>query len=278
VGGTAVGKSSLLKYIANVLLGNDIDHYDLDILDRSPNKGSAVGRTALPHLYEIRSVSGLLVSARVSNEMRRHNLLPKVRILDTPGLAGIHDIEQDEIRKEVMVRFIEQHVESISAVLILAVDDIPLPMEYTFSSLSAIFPKSLANNIAFVFTIRWDPLTWKFSEKMVPATLKSSPVFRFCNPITHEKDFLNVEIKLQREQSALETLVNLFNWLDDLEPQPATEIVSFYEKYQNIEAKLDQGAREVETDRLMNQLQEHSAVSLSRCCLHLAFESYARCL
>ena len=56
MGGEDVKKSSLLKFIANVLLGNDIDHYDLDIL----NKG---GTNTLPHLYEIMSVSGTLVSA-----------------------------------------------------------------------------------------------------------------------------------------------------------------------------------------------------------------------
>lgn len=65
VGETSAEKSSLLKFIANVLLGNDIGHYDLDILDRLPNNGGAVGQTALPHHYEIMSVSGTLVSARI---------------------------------------------------------------------------------------------------------------------------------------------------------------------------------------------------------------------
>ena len=77
VGGTGVIKSSFLKFIANVLLGNDIDHYDLDILNHLPNKGGAVGQIALPHLYEIMSVSGTLVSAIIFDEVRRHNLLTR---------------------------------------------------------------------------------------------------------------------------------------------------------------------------------------------------------
>ena len=54
---TGVEKSSLLEYIANVLDGNDTDHYDLDILnhtneqDRSNNQNP----TNSAHLYELRS-------------------------------------------------------------------------------------------------------------------------------------------------------------------------------------------------------------------------------
>jgi len=36
------------------------------------------------------------------------------------------------------------------------------------------------------------------------------------------------------EQSALEVLAELFNWMDSLNPQPATEITYLFEKYQNI--------------------------------------------
>lgn len=49
VGETGGGKSSLLTFIANVLLGNDIDHYDLDILDQGPPAHRCM---EVPHLYE----------------------------------------------------------------------------------------------------------------------------------------------------------------------------------------------------------------------------------
>ena len=72
VGRVNAGKSSLMKFIANVLLGNDFDHYDLDILG-CPIK-RVVDQTASSHLYEITSVNGILVSSRVLNAVRRHNL------------------------------------------------------------------------------------------------------------------------------------------------------------------------------------------------------------
>jgi len=40
-GETGVGKSSVFKLIANVLAGNDIDHHDLDILDRANEQGGS---------------------------------------------------------------------------------------------------------------------------------------------------------------------------------------------------------------------------------------------
>jgi energy-coupling factor transporter ATP-binding protein EcfA2 len=64
VGETGVGKTSFLKFIANVLIGNNFDHYDLDILDYLPNKRGVIGQTVLSHFYEFTSVSGIVVSSR----------------------------------------------------------------------------------------------------------------------------------------------------------------------------------------------------------------------
>ena len=36
---TGLGKSSFLEFLANVLLGNDLYHYDRDILDHPPCRG-----------------------------------------------------------------------------------------------------------------------------------------------------------------------------------------------------------------------------------------------
>jgi Cdc6-like AAA superfamily ATPase len=68
VGETGVGKTSFLKFIANVLHGNDFDHYDLDILRRLPYKGVVGQSTTM--IYEITSVSGISVSSRVFNSVR----------------------------------------------------------------------------------------------------------------------------------------------------------------------------------------------------------------
>src|SRR5258706_2666285 len=53
IGETGVGKSSALKLIANVFIGNGLDHYDFDILSHK--------QTNSAHLYEFTSNSGIMV-------------------------------------------------------------------------------------------------------------------------------------------------------------------------------------------------------------------------
>jgi hypothetical protein len=76
---------------------------------------------------------------------------------------------------------------------------------------------------------------------------------------------------LTGEEQALEMLVDLFDWLDGLEPQPTTEIVYLYNLSQSIEAmitntlaQMDQAAaKKVEIDKLMTALKNNSYVSPS---------------
>ena len=94
-----------------------------------------------------------------------------------------------------------------------------------------------------------------------------------------------LKVVLSAEQKALEMLVELFDWLDRLEPQPTTEIVALYKTSQAIEAKItntlaqmDQSADKMtEINGLMKEFQVKSAVSFSPP-LHLEFKSYVRSL
>jgi len=67
IGGTGVGKSSLVEFIANTLLGRDGDYYDLAFLDRTNERGlfGSGTRTMSPHLYEIATEPGVLVSVNL---------------------------------------------------------------------------------------------------------------------------------------------------------------------------------------------------------------------
>ena len=67
LGETGVGKSSLLELIANVLAGNDIDHYDFNILDHNNEQGGSnnQSQTNLARIYELTSSNGTMVSASV---------------------------------------------------------------------------------------------------------------------------------------------------------------------------------------------------------------------
>src|SRR5882757_7662268 len=60
VGETGVGTTSLLKFIANVLLGNDVDYYNFAILDQGNEQGGSKG-----HLYELMSANCMVVSVGI---------------------------------------------------------------------------------------------------------------------------------------------------------------------------------------------------------------------
>jgi len=194
-------------------------------------------------------------------------------------LARTHDIERGEANKENFIRFIEKHVNFVSAVLLVdhVSQKFTFGTDYVCSILSAIFPKTLVNNIAFVFFAKYhSTLTAGLTQKQVPGVLQSAPVFFLDNPIAQQRRFRDpkmMQVVKDREQRALKMLVEVFNWMDGLEPRPVTEITSLYEVYQNIEVKttsiLYQRAREVEIDRLAIALKGYSAVSLSLCS-HLA--------
>jgi predicted GTPase len=67
LGETGVGKSSVLELIANVLIGNDVDHYDFNILDHTNEQGRSnnQSQTNSTCTYELTSRNGVVVSAGV---------------------------------------------------------------------------------------------------------------------------------------------------------------------------------------------------------------------
>ena len=156
-------------------------------------------------------------------------------------MADTRGIEQDEIHKQSIATEIRKHIDSITAVLILANGTVPrvtVGTDYALSTLSAIFPQTLGHNIAFMFTNVLSPLHWNFAVDTVPAELKGAPQFLLNNPIALQRKFLKLKhdpnMKKRRnnlhnavkagEQHALGMLVKLFDWLDGLEPRRTTEI------------------------------------------------------
>ena len=146
---------------------------------------------------------------------------------------------------------IKENVGSISAVLVLANGTVPrgTGLPSVLSTLSSIFPKTLANNIAFIFTNVLSPLSWNFSQDTIPEALRGAPQSHLDNPVVLQKKYLALEDNpnMRRpsradlresvkaaEQSGLEMLVELYDWLDGLEPQPTTELFPLYEPSQNI--------------------------------------------
>jgi predicted GTPase len=70
VGETGVGKSSVLEFIANTLIGKDADHYDFQILDHTNEQSGSdnQSQTNSARLYELRSKNGIVVSVNVFHE------------------------------------------------------------------------------------------------------------------------------------------------------------------------------------------------------------------
>jgi hypothetical protein len=187
--------------------------------------------------------------SRLFNLLGRRNAFSKVRILDTPGLADTRNLQQDELHKTSITE--QKLIDSVTAVLVLANGTIPRVTSGTnhaLSVLSAIFPGPLTNNIAFMFTNVSSSVHLNFPEHTLPGVLKDAPQFLLNNPIALQKKYLKLKddpsVRSQQpyfrgaveasEQDALEMLVELFNWLDRLEPQP----VSPYEQFQSIVAKI----------------------------------------
>ena len=203
-------------------------------------------------------------------------------------MADTRGIEQDEIHKRNISAEIQKHIDSVTAVLILANGTVPrltVGTDYALSTLSAMFPKSLAENIAFVFTNVPTPLSWNFAEDTIPDTLRGAERLLLDNPVALQKKYLVLEghpsnnklRKLMRkavlagEERALEVLVRLFDWLDGLGSQPTTEIVYLYNMSQSIEAtiantlaQMDQAAtKRAAIDKLIAALTNNSEVSFS---------------
>ncbi|KIJ48656.1 hypothetical protein M422DRAFT_86445, partial [Sphaerobolus stellatus SS14] len=240
-GETGVGKSSVLEFIANVIAGNPISKYKFNIIDESNEAGGSGkhSQTNSAKTYILESANG-------------HT----VRILDTPGLADTRGIEQDEKHKRSIANEIANNITTVTGVIILANGTVPritVGTDYALSTLSSIFPRSLADNIAFMFTNVPNPLSWNFAQDTIPEVLKHAPQFRLDNPLALRKKYLELKNKpnttsqLRKEMratvnsgeaKALEMLVRLFDWLDGCVPQPTKDIMSLYDQSQRIETRI----------------------------------------
>ena len=128
--------------------------------------------------------------------------------------------------KESIAAEIQNHIDSVTAVLILANGSVPritVGTDYALSALSALFPKTLAGNIAFLFTNSSTSLSLNFAQDAIPEILRDTPQFLLDNPIALQKKFrelkdgpnkrklaneMQKDMKIA-EQRALEMLVNL---------------------------------------------------------------------
>ena len=158
--------------------------------------------------------------------------------------------------------------------------------DYALTTLSAIFPKTLKDNIAFLLTHVSSPLRCNFSTESIPQLLQHAPQFLLDNPSAQKKKFQTLsedpsmkghiqamhDELLASETATLRSLVELFDWLTTVTLQPTAQIVELYQKVEKIELKisntlayLEQASeKSKDADRLRKKVEAGKAVRLGR--------------
>src|SRR5258706_14775901 len=150
-------------------------------------------------------------------------------MLDAPGLADTGGIHQDAMHKKRITTEIQNRLDAVNAVLILANGSVPritASMDYALTAFFALFPKRLANNIAFLLTSVPTAVSLNLPDDVIPEVLKHAPKFLIDNPIALQKNYLMLRDRVDErtvkrikesmkraelaEQDALEMLVELF--------------------------------------------------------------------
>ena len=183
-----------------------------------------------------------------------------VTVLDTPGLADTRGLQKDNEHKKSIATAIQENIPEVTAVIILANGTNPrlgVATDYAITTLCSIFPKTLAQNIGILFTHVSSPLSWNFEVDTLPVELQGATEFLIDNPLAMQKRYLKDRAKAEaggkidekkmkkfekcingNHQTAVETLAEIFDWLDGLEPQTTKEITSLYNQSVEIERNI----------------------------------------
>jgi GTPase SAR1 family protein len=239
VGETGVGKTALLDLVANLLGGLEPTTYRSTHNAANEAGGSKVGsQTNEALLYELTSLNGI-----------------KVRVLDTPGLADMRGMEHDEKHKASIACVIRDTIPSIDGILILAngtTERLQAATDYAITTLASIFPRSIADNIAIVFTMVANPMSFNFQLESLPESLGKSEQYTLDNPIALMKRYREFEqkpahgkqlprlLKMVKDahNEAVDIFADFFDWLDKRTVQPTAAIVELYDKVCTIERSI----------------------------------------
>ncbi|QRV92786.1 AIG1 domain-containing protein [Ceratobasidium sp. AG-Ba] len=240
IGETGCGKTSLMSLLVNLFRG----HGPLE-LQEWHNKSAESGlskhqsQTTTATFYTITTKSGL-----------------KIQLLDTPGLADTRGIDQDNKHKAEINGAIKEYVTSIDAVLIIANGTVPrltAATNYTLSVITSMFPRSIIDNIGFIFT-NSDLLTLNFDPESLPVELRESKRWLLQNPLAmigkyrYWSQSPNVDAKQVKKltnqlttsyDESVDTLNEWLKWVDERQVQPTKEIDRLYNISMNIEAHIE---------------------------------------
>ncbi|KAJ3742584.1 hypothetical protein DFH05DRAFT_1527140 [Lentinula detonsa] len=261
IGETGVGKTAMLDLLANVCAGVRLEDFKATHQAKSERGGSSSGsQTNVPEFYTIPCANG--------NE---------VNILDTPGLADTRGIDMDNEHKAAIANAIKKHFETIDAVIILAngtLARLGAATEYALTTISGMFPNSIVDNIAFIFTMVSDPTMFNFDRASLPAELRKAKIWSINNPFaqwikyqerlaqdppTVDEDILEeMNESVHRSYTkALKMFAQVFQFLDKCKIQPTNSIYNLYVMSTDIEAAISNViARMDQTESTRNELKK----------------------
>ncbi|KAK2459282.1 hypothetical protein APHAL10511_008703 [Amanita phalloides] len=243
VGETGTGKTSFLSLLANVAVGHK-PHEFMNFHDDSIEAGGGPKHSQInmAKAYEFTSINGI-----------------KIIILDTPGLADTRGLAQDELHKASIASAIKESITAVNAVIILANGTVPrlgVATDYALSTLSSIFPRTLADNIGILFTNVSSPLSWNFDQNSLPDVLrgKEDNQWLLDNPLAMWNKYVQIRARPnvsrrvlsslskaveEGHERVLEELGTLFDWIDGLEPQATNDIMTLFEQSQQIDRDIE---------------------------------------
>jgi len=108
---------------------------------------------------------------------------------------------QYELHKRCVATQVKGYIVSVTAVLILVNGIVPrstVGIHDELSTLSAVFPKLLTSNTAFILTNISSPLSWNVCQDTVPAIPKA-PQFQINNPVALQTRYLRIKDDLEME-------------------------------------------------------------------------------
>lgn len=276
MGETGVGKTALLNLFANALQGLGPENYQethFPSNEAGGSKGASQTKEAL--LYKFESLNSI-----------------QIRILDTPGLADTRGFAYDEQHKASVVQAIHDNIPVIDGVLIVVngtTERLPVATDYALATLASIFPNSIVDNIAFIFTMVPNRLNFNFQLDSLPEGLRKANFHLLNNPIALMRKYNQLKqesLRAMQPQSArnlertreridkthntsMAMLANFFGWLDERETKRTTDIVDLYKRFCDIDRRIQDTVINMND---ISELKEHlDAFSgkTAQVCFHL---------
>jgi AIG1 family len=276
VGETGVGKTAFMSLLANICVGRQVDEFRLEhntLNESNLSKNQSQTNTAMMYTF------------------KRHDKCT-LRILDTPGLCDTRGLEQDKEHKKSIAEAIKAQVQTLDGVIIMAngtLERVGPGVEYALHTLSTMFPRSIVNNIGFMFTNVPDALSFNFQSNTLPEELRNAERWTIQNPVAQFVKYQEAKSNNSRRRQSepqlralqrllhsnfaitMETLNCFFVWLDERKAQPTNTIVQLYEMTTKIEAaisnvlaQIDQREQQrIDLQRLQANLDKSNLVSLT---------------